>query len=400
MMALLAESSIAPPRLLGRPANGSTRFLVKETRQSTKSALFSTVFLLFVSISWIVIVFGMLMMWSTLEISPVAEVLFAWNYGLLSFAIFVVVPFGAYRSLLAERELHTLDLLTITTLSPRQIVFGKLGSALVQVGIYYSAISPFIAFLSFLQGFDIFVTSWVLVMSFFWSLALCTGALLASIMARHNQWNSANMVGLIILLLFGWIMTLSFAVAGDISRAMDESGFWFINTIGLVFGLSYAFLAIQVIVARLTFAAGNHSTGIRLVLSGQCWLLLIVLAVIPLLPIPIKPRGVDEVLGVAAILVSIHWAVGGLFLVTESDFLSRRIRSGLPRRKLVRLLASPFLPGSGRGLWGWSTVTCWFSCWPRWPCLCGVAFPDRRTWCRWGLGGSPTWCFGWALPPR
>ena len=142
------------------------------------------------SISWIVIVFGMLMMWSTLEISPVAEVLFAWNYGLLSFAIFVVVPFGAYRSLLAERELHTLDLLTITTLSPRQIVFGKLGSALVQVGIYYSAISPFIAFLSFLQGFDIFVTSWVLVMSFFWSLALCTGALLASIMARHNQWLS------------------------------------------------------------------------------------------------------------------------------------------------------------------------------------------------------------------
>ena len=69
--------------------------LVKETRQSTKSALFSTVFLLFVSISWIVIVFGMLMMWSTLEISPVAEVLFAWNYGLRSFAIFVGVPFGA-----------------------------------------------------------------------------------------------------------------------------------------------------------------------------------------------------------------------------------------------------------------------------------------------------------------
>ena len=350
MMAAVGRILDRTAAFVGATSERLNPILVKETRQSTKSALFSTVFLLFVSISWIVIVFGMLMMWSTLEISPVAEVLFAWNYGLLSFAIFVVVPFGAYRSLLAERELHTLDLLTITTLSPRQIVFGKLGSALVQVGIYYSAISPFIAFLSFLQGFDIFVTSWVLVMSFFWSLALCTGALLASIMARHNQWNSANMVGLIILLLFGWIMTLSFAVAGDISRAMDESGFWFINTIGLVFGLSYAFLAIQVIVARLTFAAGNHSTGIRLVLSGQCWLLLIVLAVIPLLPIPISPRQYDEVLGVAAILVSIHWAVGGLFLVTESDFLSRRIRSGLPRRKLVRLLASPFLPGSGRGL--------------------------------------------------
>ena len=129
--------------------------LVKETRQSTKSAMFSTIFLLFVAISWIVIVMGTLIMGSTLETEPSAEIFFAWNYGLLSFAIFVVVPFGAYRSLLAERELHTLDLLTITTLSPRQIVFGKLGSALVQVAVYYSAIAPFIAFLSFLQGFDI-----------------------------------------------------------------------------------------------------------------------------------------------------------------------------------------------------------------------------------------------------
>ena len=140
MMAAVGRILDRTAAFVGATSERLNPILVKETRQSTKSALFSTVFLLFVSISWIVIVFGMLMMWSTLEISPVAEVLFAWNYGLLSFAIFVVVPFGAYRSLLAERELHTLDLLTITTLSPRQIVFGKLGSALVQVGIYYSCL--------------------------------------------------------------------------------------------------------------------------------------------------------------------------------------------------------------------------------------------------------------------
>jgi len=325
--------------------------LVKETRQSTKSAMFSTIFLLFVAISWIVIVMGTLIMGSTLETEPSAEIFFAWNYGLLSFAIFVVVPFGAYRSLLAERELHTLDLLTITTLSPRQIVFGKLGSALVQVAVYYSAIAPFIAFLSFLQGFDILLISWVMVMSFFWSLALCTGALLASISARHNQWNSANMVGLIILLLFGWIMTLSLAVAGQLQREMDDAFFWLVNAVVLVFGLSYVFLATQVIVACLTFASGNRSTGIRLVLSGQFWLLVIGFGVLLLVPVSsFGPRDYHEVFAMVGLLVSIHWAVGGLFLVTESDFLSRRIRSRLPRGRSVRLLVSPFLPGSSRGL--------------------------------------------------
>ena len=177
--------------------------LIKETRQATQSKLFSTVFLMFVAVSWLVLVMGTLSQWEYLETQPTAELFFAWNFGVLSFAILVIVPFGSYRSLLAERELHTYDLLRITALSPRQIVRGKLGTSLLQIVVYYSAIAPFIAFTSVLQGFDVAWISWVLLMSFLWSMALCTGALLTGISSRQNQWQSANMVGLIMILLIG-----------------------------------------------------------------------------------------------------------------------------------------------------------------------------------------------------
>ena len=80
---------------------------------------------------------------------------FSAYYIVFSVAIFVIVPFTAYRSLLSERDLNTFELLSITTLSPRRIVAGKLLSSLVQLFIYYSAIAPFIAFTYCLNGITI-----------------------------------------------------------------------------------------------------------------------------------------------------------------------------------------------------------------------------------------------------
>ncbi|HNU08284.1 MAG TPA: hypothetical protein PKO33_11010, partial [Pyrinomonadaceae bacterium] len=63
-------------------------------------------------------------------------------YGILAFPLAVIVPFAAFRSLAAERDENTYDLLAVSTLTPRQIINGKLGSAIVQMGVYFSAISP------------------------------------------------------------------------------------------------------------------------------------------------------------------------------------------------------------------------------------------------------------------
>ena len=296
--------------------------LIKETRQATQSKLFSTVFLMFVAVSWLVLVMGTLSQWEYLETQPTAELFFAWNFGVLSFAILVIVPFGSYRSLLAERELHTYDLLRITALSPRQIVRGKLGTSLLQIVVYYSAIAPFIAFTSVLQGFDVAWISWVLLMSFLWSMALCTGALLTGISSRQNQWQSANMVGLIMILLIDWGFVLSFVLAGRSAVNFEDPDFWWVNGLTLLAAVSYVILAGQVIVARLTFASGNRSTGIRVVLVAQFWLVVGLLWLLVSLDNPIV-LGSDFQINVGCVVL-LHWTGAGLFLVTESDFLSRR----------------------------------------------------------------------------
>ena len=79
-------------------------------------------------------------------------------------------------------------MLSITTLKPRQIVWGKLLSAMVQIFIYYSAITPFMAFAILLKGIDVPTIAVVLAASLFWSLALSMIALTVSTFGSQRYW--------------------------------------------------------------------------------------------------------------------------------------------------------------------------------------------------------------------
>src|SRR5262249_38337224 len=68
---------------------------------------------------------------------------------------------------------------------------------------------------------------------------------------------------------------------------------------------------------------------------------------IPSLP---SGRDLDDMFTAWTTMAGLHWFVVGLFAVTESDALSRRVRRDLPRSGLLRVLAAPFLPGGSRGL--------------------------------------------------
>ena len=94
----------------------------------------------------------------------------------------VVVPLSAFRSLTAEREDNTYDLLSITALKPRQIISGKLGSSVTQMAVYFSAITPCLAFTYLLRGVDLPTIAVLLAYTFFWSLGLSMiGILLATL---------------------------------------------------------------------------------------------------------------------------------------------------------------------------------------------------------------------------
>ncbi|MBI3462847.1 MAG: ABC transporter permease, partial [Planctomycetes bacterium] len=109
--------------------------LVKETRQALKSRQFLVTFLLLLVASLLVSFGGVAIVGPDLGYRSAGVGFFIAYYAVLAFAVFVVVPFGAYRSLASEQEERTFELLSITTLRPRQIVAGKLLSAVVQMFI-------------------------------------------------------------------------------------------------------------------------------------------------------------------------------------------------------------------------------------------------------------------------
>jgi ABC-type Na+ efflux pump permease subunit len=137
--------------------------LVKETRQALKSRQFSITFMLLLVVAWLISAGGALWAGPAIEFGSAGREFFILYYWVLSFAIFLVVPFGSFRSMLNERDHNTYELLSISTLTPGQIVRGKLSSSIVQILIFYSAIAPFIAFTSLLQGFDLPLVSFMLV---------------------------------------------------------------------------------------------------------------------------------------------------------------------------------------------------------------------------------------------
>lgn len=323
--------------------------LVKETRQALKSRQFIVTFLLMLIASWLISVFGTLAAGDSLEFGSAGRGLFTSYFVVLALAIFVVVPYSAYRGLLNERDQTTLELLNITSLSPRQLVWGKLWSAMAQVFIFYSAIAPFIAFTSMLQGFDVALVAFALGISILVTLCLTMLTLMLAAIPQ-NKHLQGLMTGVIFLGLL-WVVGMIFGIAPLLlmeTISFDEMEFWIAVGGMVIAALSFFFLFTQVATAHLTFEADNRSTGIRLACSLQFVLYWSFLALAQRLLGRSSSVISGDIAAWAAVCV-LHTAASGFFAVTESDFVSRRVRRGFPKTTILRLVAAPFLPGGHRG---------------------------------------------------
>ncbi|MEM9587350.1 MAG: ABC transporter permease subunit, partial [Planctomycetota bacterium] len=128
--------------------------LIKETRQALKSRQFVVTFsvLLIAAFGWTVA--GSLSMMPQIYDLPSAPRMLMGYYVVLAIPMLLVVPLAAYRSLEGEIDDGTLELLSITALSPWQIVLGKLASATLQMLMYFVALFPCVAYAYTLRGVD------------------------------------------------------------------------------------------------------------------------------------------------------------------------------------------------------------------------------------------------------
>ena len=123
--------------------------LVKETRQVLKSRQFIWTFFLLLAAVVIWAVVGALSFQTTDEMGP------GFLYGylmILGFPLGIIVPFSTFRSLVNEFDDGTISLIMISSLKGRQIVLGKLGSAVIQMMVYLAILAPCIVFTYLLFG--------------------------------------------------------------------------------------------------------------------------------------------------------------------------------------------------------------------------------------------------------
>ncbi len=322
--------------------------LVKETRQALKSRQFTGTFMLLLAASLVVSFGGVALIGPEIAYRASGGNFFVAYFAVLAFAIFVVVPFGAYRSLAAEQEERTFELLSITTLSPGQIVIGKLLSAIIQMFIYFSAIAPFMAFTYLLKGIDVLAIAFELVWALMGSVAFSMAGLLLATFSTRRSWQVLLSVVMITGLGLATIgsVPLAWELTGEIGGIMRDPEFWLaMAALVTAYVITFA-LVYQLSVSQLTFESDNRSSKVRIVLAiqfltglawtGWTWI--------------IAEPGDREVLYIAAFMGCFFWAITGSFLLAEPAGISRRVARQIPGNSVVRAFTGLFFPGPGTGL--------------------------------------------------
>ncbi len=320
--------------------------LVKETRQAIKSRQFTFTFLLLLIFCWIITIGGVALVGPGIYYSAAGGVLLRAYFWVLVFPLTVVVPFGAYRSLSEEREENTYDLLRVSTLSPHQIIRGKLGSAAVQMGVYLSAVAPCIAFTYLLRGVDVVTIAVMLVYSTLASLGLSMIGLLAAALANQKHGQVLLSVGFVTLLL-GCFWAAAFLVYEFLSNSSNfvrDNEFWMFSGVLLTLFVTTFALVYLAAVALISYRSENRSTPLRWAMAVQQTAFVAWMAYLFIIG-----RYDDDVL-IGAFLVAVgYWYVMGTLLSTEGAELSHRVRRSLPQSTMGRVVLGLFNPGPGAG---------------------------------------------------
>jgi hypothetical protein len=321
--------------------------LVKETRQALKSRQFVFTFslLLFAALAWTIA--GSLSLMPNIYTSPSAARMLIGYYVVLAIPMLLVVPLAAYRSLEVEIDDGTLELLTISTLSPRQIVQGKLGSASLQMMLYFVALFPCVAYAYTLRGIDLPTVGLLLL------ILLVSGLFLTSIalsmapqaISRSGRITTLLMVlGLVILAEYAvGALCVTLIIYGN-PLPLDATVYTTVAVILVAFAIGN--LMMTAAAAQLTPESENRSTKLRLALV---WLTMTVIGVTAY-AVWAFDRDSAPIILIASVILVPCWVIAGSLLVSESPAITPRVKRELPGSFLARMLLTWLTPGPTTGL--------------------------------------------------
>ena len=319
--------------------------LVKESRQSLKSRQFAITFCLLLVLGWGWSLLGVALASPTIYYAPGGAGMLIGYFYVLAFPLIVIVPFSAYRSLASEREDGTYELLSITSLSPRQIIGGKLGSAIVQMLVYLSALSPCLAFTYLLRGIDILTIVLLISYTVLASVMASMLALLIATTSRNRHLQVLFSVLLIVGLMIAFVTVCIWGstAAYRASLGFDESEFWIAQFVFLSFYVTTIALFYLAAAARISAPSENRSSRLR-----WCMLIQHLLLIGWFFYYFVRFADADLFFGLLSIDL-LYWYLMGILMTAESAQLSQRVKRGLPQSFFGRALLTWFNPGPGTG---------------------------------------------------
>lgn len=340
-----------------RATDRANPILVKETRQALKSRQFVISFLVVLVGCWIVTLGGVAVIGPRIYFGATGREMLIAYYCVLAAPLAVIVPYSAYRSIAIEKEENTYDLLSITTLGPRQIITGKLCSAGAQMLVFFSAVAPCIAFTFLLRGVDAISVAVLLVLALLGSLGLSMAALLVGTLAQARYTQVIISVGLVLALVGAFWGAVGIAVLvlyEPIPYADPE--FWLVSLLLLTFYATTFGLLHAAAAARIAFPSENRSTPLRWWMTVQQACFVAWFAGICFYDVVRSPGRVDltlRLIGDGLVFLGMigtaYWYLMGTLLTSEWPHLSRRVQRSLPQGAAERMFLSWLNPGPGAG---------------------------------------------------
>ena len=327
-----------------RLADWLNPILVKEARQSLKSRQFIITFFLLLAASCFWTIFGVVINAPDVYYVPTGQSLMAGYYFVLAIPLIGMVPLAAHRSLAAEIDDDTFEMLVITRLSAMRIVMGKLNSAMLQMMVYFAAIVPCLAFSYLLRGVSLPTIVMLIAIVFFTALLVTSFSLTLATFAPHRAGQTLALLGLIAVIIFAEFLCAAFCLDGILyERVGNGVETMMFTAMFMIVGGSCIVMFVKAAAARIAPVTENRSTGLRWCMFAQQ---LLWIAVIAFLALWYEDT---EVLNFGTMVVGGYWLVMGTLTLSESPELSPRVQRRLPQTFAGRSLLTWFNPGPGTG---------------------------------------------------
>ena len=270
----------------------------------------------------------------------------------LGFLSLVVVPLGAFNALRRERVEQTFDLITLTALSSRRVVVGKLMAQAVRLTTLFAAMAPFVAMSFLLGGIDFVTIALSLVALFMASLWVCALCVCLSALARSRAVSGAifALVGIGVLFFSGVIFTAFRALSFGVFFGVPGPGLTNPQLLRIVAIVTTAWLVtlinlLLIAVNRLSLTTEDSVTPLRIGFLAQL-LLIIGWTLTFVFGAPAAAENAGIALGV---LGGVHLTMVAVFAATEAATVPRRALMRMQSSEQGRWVARVFGPGGGRG---------------------------------------------------